>query len=234
MNIDFETFFQKYEALLAIADDVFERMKKDYPESVKCKIRCADCCHALFDLSLIEAMYINHHFNKKFQGKARKDFIEKTNKIDRKIYKIKQKAYREFAAGKAEGEILEEMASKRVRCPLLNDQEQCDLYEYRPITCRFYGLPTSIGGVGHTCGLSGFVEGRAYPTVDLDIIQKKLFELSHAFVKEIKSRHFKMADILVPISMAILTDYDEAYLGIEDKEKADSGADAENTGDTDG
>jgi Fe-S-cluster containining protein len=234
MDIDFEPLFQKYEALLAVADDLFERVKKDHPDGVKCKIRCADCCHALFDLSLIEAAYINHHFNKIFQGEAREALLEKTNKIDRKIYKIKQNAYKAFTAGKTEDEILEEMALQRVRCPLLNDQEKCDLYEYRPITCRFYGLPTSIGGVGHTCGLSGFVKGKEYPTVKLDVIQKKLFELSQELVKEINSKHFKMADMLVPVSMAILTDYDEAYLGVEGKEKADSAEDSENAGETDG
>lgn len=234
MDIDFETFFKDYEALLAMADDVFERMKKDYPDEVKCKIRCADCCHALFDLSLIEAIYLNHHFNKHFQGKEREVLLEKANRIDRKTYKIKQKAYKALKSGKTEGEILEEMAAHRIRCPLLNDQEKCDLYDYRPITCRFYGLPTSIGGTGHTCGLSGFVRGKEYPTVKLDIIQEKLFALSQAFVREIKSRHYKMANMLVPLSMAILTKYDDAYLGVGDTEKADAVADEENRGDTDG
>jgi len=231
MTIDFETFFKKYEELLSLADDVFERVKKDYPEGVKCKVGCADCCYALFDLALIEAMYINHHFNKNFQGDTREKLLEQSNRIDRKIHKIKQNAYRAFKTGKEEGEILQEMATWRVRCPLLNDEDKCDLYEYRPVTCRFYGLPTSIGGVGHTCGLSGFVKGKEYPTVNLDVIQKKLYALSQELVKEIKSKHYKMADLLVPVSMAILTNYDEAYLGIEDEAKAEADPDEKSKGD---
>ena len=102
-----------------------------------------------------------------------------------------------------------EIAAERVRCPLLNDDDMCDLYEYRPITCRLYGMPTSIGGIGHTCGKSGFVEGKPYPTVNLDVIQKRLYEISAEFVSRIKTKYVKMADMLVPLSMAILTDYDE-------------------------
>ena len=121
-----------------------------------------------------------------------------------------------------------EMALERVRCPLLNKDEKCDLYEHRPITCRFYGLPTSIGGISHTCGQSGFVEGEKYPTVKLDIIHNKLYDISNEFVKEIKSKYVKMADILVPLSMALLTDYNEEYLGLKDensenKEEKDQG-----------
>ena len=120
------------------------------------------------------------------------------------------------------------MASERIRCPLLNDENLCSLYEYRPITCRFYGIPTSIGGKGHTCGKSGFVEGKQYPTVNLDIIHKRLYELSDELVKKIKSRHIKMAEMLVPLSMSLLTVYNEEYLGIGEKAKSDNSKEGEN------
>jgi len=114
------------------------------------------------------------------------------------------------------------MAEERVRCPLLNDDDMCDLYEYRPITCRLYGIPISIGGASHTCGLSAFAEGKQYPTVNLEKIQNKLYEISVELVKEIKSRHVKLADVIVPLSMALLTIYDEEYLGIGDINKGDT------------
>jgi len=223
MKIDFKPYFEKYEAVVAMADEVFERVQKELPECVKCKIKCDDCCYALFDLTLIEAIYLNHQFNKIIKDKERKRLIERSNRADRKIHKIKRKAYKEKAAGKNEADILTDLAGERARCPLLNDEEMCDLYEHRPITCRLYGIPTSIGGVGHTCGKSGFVEGQQYPTVNLDLIHKKLYDIAAEFVHRIKSRHVKMADMLVPVSMAMLTDYDADHLGIaaakKDKEK---------------
>ena len=222
MDIDFTPFFKQYEEVLAMADKVFERVKSEHPECVKCKTKCSDCCNALFDLYLIEALYINDNFNKKFKGSERERLIEKSNIADRTIYKLKRKAYKDLESGKDENEILSKMAEERVRCPLLNDDDMCDLYEYRPITCRLYGIPISIGGASHTCGLSAFAEGKQYPTVNLEKIQNKLYEISVELVKEIKSRHVKLADVIVPLSMALLTIYDEEYLGIGDINKGDT------------
>jgi len=221
MKIDFTPYFEKYEAVAAMAEDAFQRVQKEFPECVTCKIKCADCCHALFDLTLIEAIYLNYQFNKKFKGREKEHLIEKSNRADRKIYMIKKKAFKDKKDGKNEVEILMELAAERARCPLLNDEDMCDLYEYRPITCRLYGLPTSTEGISHTCGKSGFVQGKPYPTVNLDIIQKKLYQISADFVSQINTKHFKMAEMLVPASMAILTEYDEKYLGIETLKKAE-------------
>ena len=218
MKIDLKPFFEKYKAFLVLADELFAKTQQEFPECIKCEIKCADCCHALFDLTLIEAMYINHRFNEKFEGKRKEAIIEKANRADRKTYMIKRKAYKDQEAGKNDVEILMEIAAERVRCPLLNEDDMCDLYEDRPITCRLYGMPTSTGGISHTCGKSGFSEGKPYPTANLDIIQKKLYEISAEFVSNIKTRHLKMADMLVPLSMAILTEYDVKYLGLVDED----------------
>ncbi len=214
MEFNFTPFFKEYEALLTLADVTFERVKEAFPDSVTCKIKCADCCHAVFDIALIEALYINHHFNQTMGQNEKASILEKANRADRKAHRLKKKAYKEINEGKEEIEVLVEMAHERIRCPLLNLDDGCDLYSHRPITCRFYGLPTAIGGHGHTCGLSGFVEGKSYPTVNLDKIQKKLFDISDNLVKEIKSRFVKMGDMLFPLSMALLTEYDAEYLGV--------------------
>jgi len=228
MKIDIDPFFLKYEALLKLADDTFDKIKAEFPECVTCKITCSDCCHALFDLSLIEALYINHHFNRRFEGEARDARLRVANEMDRKIYKLKRDAYKELEAGNDETEILTRMAEHRVRCPLLNDDESCELYEYRPITCRIYGIPTSIGDKSHTCGITGFEEGKSYPTVKIDVLQKKLYDLSAEFVASIRSRYTRMAEMLVPVSMALLTEYNAEYLGIAEPNKKEMDEDKKN------
>jgi hypothetical protein len=57
--MEFSSFFEKYKKIVAAADKVFEQIKKEHPDCVKCKIECSDCCHALFDISLVEALYIS-------------------------------------------------------------------------------------------------------------------------------------------------------------------------------
>lgn len=213
MSIDLTPYFKKYETLVETADAAFDRVKKAYADCVKCEEKCADCCFALFDLTLIEALYIHHRFKEKYSGSKKVELLEKANRADRRIYKIKREAYKDFESGKNEGEILAAMAFERVRCPLLNEEELCELYDYRPITCRFYGIPTAIGGSGHTCGMSGFKKGEKYPTVNLDAIHNKLQQISAELLRDIQSKNIKLADLLVPLSSAMITDYDEVYLG---------------------
>lgn len=212
MEIDLTPYFAKYEALVAQADAAFERVREQYPDCVRCERGCADCCFAVFDLSLIEALYIKHHFDRSFQGEAREALLEQANRIDRELARIKRQAANELAEGREEAAVLEELAALQVRCPLLNDENLCHLYDYRPITCRLYGIPTAIDGRGHTCGLSGFEPGRPYPTVHLDKIQARLQQIGAELLRDIHSRNIKLADLLVPVSMALLTDYDDAYL----------------------
>lgn len=216
MDFDFTPYFEKYEKLVAASDAAFDRVKKTHADCVRCAEGCSDCCHAIFDLTLIEALYINHRFKEKFQGEARAQLDEKANRSDRQLVKIKRKAHQDLLDGKSEEEILADLARERVRCPLLNTQDLCDLYDHRPLTCRFYGIPTAIAGKGHTCGLSDFKQGEKYPTVNLDAINGRLQEISAELVRDLKSRFIKLADILVPLSTVLVTDYNEIYFGLKE------------------
>jgi Fe-S-cluster containining protein len=214
MSIDMSPFFIKYEALVTRVESVFEIIKRKFPEEVCCKPSCADCCFALFDLTLIEAMYVNHQFHIKFSGSKKEELLEKASHADRKTYKIKKAAFKSKQNGVDEEQIITEIAKERIRCPLLNNENMCDLYDFRPIACRVYGIPVAIGGKGRTCGYSGFTTGQSYPTLNHDIIHDQLLSISNEFVNVIHSKYKQMSDILVPVSMALITDYDENYLGI--------------------
>ena len=217
MDIDLKPYFDKYEALVEKAEGAFDRVKASHAECVKCEEKCSDCCFALFDLTLIEALYLHHKFNEKFEGSARVELVEKANRADRRIYKIKRNAFKELQAGGNEGELLAQMALERVRCPLLSEKDLCDLYDNRPLTCRFYGIPTAIGGAGHTCGKSDFKQGEQYPTVNLDAVHNHLQQISAELLRDIKSKNIKLVDLLVPVSSAMVMDFDEVFLGIAEE-----------------
>ena len=55
------------------------------------------------------------------------------------------------------------LARERIRCPLLDKNQDCILYPYRPITCRVYGIPTGIHGTARVCGKAGFIKDKDYP-----------------------------------------------------------------------
>ncbi|MCB2145051.1 MAG: YkgJ family cysteine cluster protein [Deltaproteobacteria bacterium] len=218
---ELELVFKKYETFVKQLDGVFGTVQQQYSDCVKCKLECSDCCHALFDLSLVEALYINAKFLENVAGEKKSKILECANTSDRKIYQLKRKAFKAVEAGeKSEEQVLLEMAAERIRCPLLNEESQCDLYASRPATCRLYGIPTAIAGRGHTCGLSAFKTGESYPTVNLDSVHTKLHELSCEIVEVLQSTHVNMGDVLMPLSMALLTVFDETYLGMDtDKKK---------------
>ena len=222
MTFDLTPYFKKYEELVSKADDAFERVKQAYAGCVKCEEKCADCCFAVFDLTLIEALYINHKFNEKVKGSEKAELLEKANRADRRVHKLKRKAYKDLQAGKGEDEVLAELARERVRCPLLNEADLCDLYDNRPLTCRFYGIPTAIGGKGHTCGKSGSEKGHLYPPVNLDAVNSQLQQISAELIRDLKSRYLKLSDMLVPLSMALITTYDDDYLGIGEERPLES------------
>jgi Fe-S-cluster containining protein len=213
--MNFEPYFEKYRQLVEQIDAAFEKIEAAYADCVSCKVGCADCCYALFDLTLVEALYIKNKFEATGSDAIRSKIIEQANDADRKIHRLKRQAHKDQRSGKPENEIFNWMSAQRVRCPLLNEKDQCELYESRPITCRLYGVPTVIGDQAHTCGLSGFKEGESYPTVKLNAIHQRLYDISSELAQEIQSRYPKLAEMLVPLSMALLTDYTEEYLGMK-------------------
>ncbi|MBT7260308.1 MAG: YkgJ family cysteine cluster protein [Desulfobacula sp.] len=207
--------FVKYEALVQVVDAVFERVKKDYPKEVFCREKCSDCCYAIFDLTLIEALYLKDKFLKNFIGKEKNDLIEIAGKTDRVLTKMKREAFKEIKKGSNELEIIGKMSQERVRCPLLGEDNLCVMYENRPITCRVYGIPTSTAGVSHICGRTNFIQGQPYPTLNMDKIYTQLQLLSAQLVVDIKSSNIKMHEMLIPVSMALVTQFNEDYLGVK-------------------
>lgn len=223
---DLSPFFIRYEALVKSVDAVFERVASTHGACVKCHSGCSDCCHALFDLSLIEALYLNTRFKERFSyGAKRSAILTEAAAADRRITVLKRDYFRtmrdkgrevvtEEAATEAVHDVMEQVAHDRVRCPLLGADDTCLMYEERPITCRLYGIPTEIEGKAHVCGKSGFLPGTPYPTVHLGKIQDRLDELSLDVQNAVQSRFKELHKVYVPVSMALLTNYDEKYLGI--------------------
>ena len=70
-----DAVFLAYEKLVAQTDTLFGRVRDQFPAEVGCKAGCSDCCHAMFDLSLVEAMYINRKFNECFDFGALRSAI---------------------------------------------------------------------------------------------------------------------------------------------------------------
>jgi Fe-S-cluster containining protein len=223
MRTDIIPFYQQYEELVSQLDQVFNQMKEQYSECVTCHVGCSDCCYALFDLTLIEAMYIHDKFFDLVDNQHQKQILEKAEQVDRRIHVIKKNAFKAVQNGRDQNEIMMDISREKIGCPLLNDDNQCILYDHRPITCRVYGLPTAIGDNSHTCGKTNFEKGVTYPTIKIDQVHDRLIKLSMEWTAKIASRFDKLHEVLVPLSMALITDYNDIYLGLKEPELENKG-----------
>ncbi|WP_321404580.1 YkgJ family cysteine cluster protein [Maridesulfovibrio sp.] len=224
--MEFKEIFQKYEALVAEVDKTFNKISEQTEDGIKCAKGCSDCCHALFDLTLVEAIYINRKFNENYSGMDRSEIMQEADKADRLIHKIKRRAFKASQSGASTTEILKEISLARVKCPCLKENNLCALYDYRPLTCRIYGVPMNIGGQAHSCQKSGFTPGKSYPTINMDTLQSKLMQLSEELAASINSSLTELPEVLVPLSMALVTDYTPEYLGANTGDKPEPEAPA--------
>ena len=200
--MDFSYLLEPYDNLTAKADQAFKRVQKAFPDCVKCEPHCADCCHAVFGLFLIEAVFLKHDFDQ-LGEKERTAVLKRGDEADRELEAL-ERTLREFENDPQMCSYA--MAKARIRCPLLSDNNDCSLYLYRPITCRVYGIPTVVNGTVRVCGKSGFEKRKQYPVFDLDGTYKELYALSQEVLKKADNEDVeKKASLLISISKIIKT-----------------------------
>ncbi len=154
---------KELQGIYDVVDNAFAKVQKQFSDEVRCGKGCDDCCHAVFDVSIIEAVALLKHFQ---------TLSEEDHEAIIEASSIAFEAWEKLVNQKGE------FSEARIRCPLLNEEGLCSCYEFRPVNCRTYGIPTVINGAGHVCGFSGFEPGRQYPTVSLEQIQQALYNLS--------------------------------------------------------
>jgi Fe-S-cluster containining protein len=196
--------FRSYELLVDKADQAFQEMQQKYGECIRCERHCSDCCHAVFGLFLIEAGYLKQNFDQLGKEKIKTAFL-RCNEADRALKRLEKllKSYRDDPNMQ-----VYTMARERIRCPLLDDNLDCILHPFRPITCRVYGIPTKIQGKARVCGRSGFKKGVTYPAFDLDGVYRDLYELSKELLKQSGIIDLEKASLLVSVSKTISTPFE--------------------------
>jgi Fe-S-cluster containining protein len=192
---------RSYELLADTADRSFSAMAQEHGESVKCRQGCADCCHAVFGLFLIEAAYVQNHFLG-LDPEVQKASLLRCNDMERGLRRLEKKMELHQEDPQMQNYI---MAAERIRCPLLDQEQGCVLYSYRPITCRVYGIPTRVQGKARVCGKAGFKAGESYPAFDLDGVYRSLYGLSLEILRSAGKEDPERASLLISLSKAITT-----------------------------
>lgn len=203
--MDFSYLFEPYNNLVVKADQAFQRMSDEFSDCIKCRPRCSDCCHAVFGLFLIEAVFLKHDFDR-LGGAERKAVLERCHQADKDLDKLEKtlKIFENDPQMRAYS-----MARARIRCPLLAGNEECILYPCRPITCRVYGIPTMSQGIPRVCGKTAFKKDRSYPAFNLDGVHRELYQLSKEVLKSTRDKDSERASLLISVSKVIQTPTEE-------------------------
>jgi len=209
-----EDLFSRYAEVARKADYLFKTIQEKYPLSVKCRLHCCDCCHAIFGVFPIEAAYINYHFNR-LERKTRRDVLRRAEKAEAEVLRAKNvlKVFDDKPQMKVYG-----LGKQRIRCPFLNDREECVLYERRPVICRVYGVPYSLKNgnkeSSYVCSLSGFQEKASYSAVKLDKLYQELVRFSTELLTEAGYLNpAAKANLMLPLARILRMPFKEIIKG---------------------
>jgi Fe-S-cluster containining protein len=204
-----EPYFNHYLQLVKEVDAAFAQVSRQYSELVMCKPGCNHCCFAVFEMQPVEAAYLSRKFHFLLSRKERREILKKANKAITRLADIENTLKASSTLADPTAYFLA-LSRERVECPLLV-QAGCALYPHRPITCRIYGIPASIRGKGVTCGWSGFLPGEHYPTVNMDLIDKRLYEISRVIVAEAAGLDLSQGALLFSVAKALQQPLSQQY-----------------------
>ncbi len=133
---------ENYGSLLSAVDRWFARCISEFPAQVKCSQGCSECCRSLFDITLLDAWFLKSGFDR-LDESVKKTVREKAQK---RLNSLRNKwpeldaPYILNIKPENDWEILMP-DDDETPCPLLSENGNCLVYNYRPMTCRLHGIP---------------------------------------------------------------------------------------------
>lgn len=137
-----QDLLDRYGILLAEVDQWFANCQQKYPELIKCGNGCSSCCRGLFDITLMDALYLKRGLNLMT--------LEKQSAVKKKSnarLKFISSIHPDFTSPWLLNHLPEEKWDEimpeedEIPCVLLSSERQCLVYDYRPMTCRLNGIP---------------------------------------------------------------------------------------------
>jgi Fe-S-cluster containining protein len=115
---------------------------------LKCRPGCCECCLGAFEISALDAERLRHGLTE-----LEKRDPERAARVRARAGEAAARLRRLYPVDTA-NRALGEAADDDEPCPVLDRESgTCDLYEWRPLTCRTFGPAIRTGGAVGTCEL---------------------------------------------------------------------------------
>jgi len=137
-----QAVLKAYAGLLQQIDSWFAGAAESHPEQIRCGQGCSGCCRALFDITLLDALFLQQSFAG-LPPEVRRKVL---TKAERRVAELRRQwpelAHPYLLNHRPEEEWQELMPEDdETPCVLLDSEGRCLVYEHRPMTCRLHGLP---------------------------------------------------------------------------------------------
>ena len=134
--VDLNSFFTQYEALFSEVEEKVVELEEEGNSISRCGKDNDSCCRSPFNLSLLECVYLINHINRKLKNQERKEVRKRSSRASVLI----REGIRKVGKGHELFAVNHVYKEEKIICPLSNEGK-CVLYEYRPLRCRYAGLP---------------------------------------------------------------------------------------------
>jgi Fe-S-cluster containining protein len=177
--------------LVQIMDASFAEAAQRAGEHLVCREGCTQCCHGAFVLSPLDTLRLQTGM-----GILRATDAALASEIDRRARAWIAEHAEEFpgdattgqlGSSKLDKERFEDFANDAA-CPALDPTTgRCDVYQWRPMTCRVFGPPVRMGE-GEEIGHCELCFTNASPPEVVDCEMSVPFELENELIEEIPSK----------------------------------------------
>lgn len=142
MNITIEKILSDYSQLLAKIDRWYAGCQVAFPDDIRCRTGCSDCCRGLFDITLLDAVFLKTGFDRLPDEVKSRAIIKAQGRLA-ELRRIWPELSSPYLLNHRPEEEWEELMpdDDETSCVLLGDDGRCLVYDYRPMTCRLHGLP---------------------------------------------------------------------------------------------
>jgi len=125
--LNIESFNKRHSEIIDLVQKEFDRNTDKYGNKIKCCKGCSQCCHQIFNITLIDEFVITK-------------FVTKLHDEKRSLLKNKAKNY--LASVNITKDKSGDFSKKSgIPCPALGDKGECTIYDGRPLICRRFGPP---------------------------------------------------------------------------------------------